>query len=453
MLKIAIIQFPGLNTEYETRREINKTGMRGEFFRWNEDSKKLAAYDGYVIGGGFAYEDRGRAGIIASLEPIMKELKAQAEKGKPVLGICNGAQILVEAGLIPGADGNKLAMALARNKRIKDGEVLGTGYYNTWVHFKCTAPKQSCMFTWNIPEGEILNAPIAHGEGRFTTDIAELFPVLQSKGQIAMRYCDGHGVITQDFPVNPNGAVFNTAAICNPAGNVMAVMPHLERDLVSSAKLFTSLRDALIARKAGGLLPAGRHGKKRVHHLHVKPINSWPLQPFQPKEKSFKLFISLIITDNEADTFEMTIKNLGWPKISLKRRTLVELEYQGRPDFLGLSRKLIQSGVLLNTNKESVTVEPPKQRLVFDAKREKFLEPVTFQLLVREKPDFVGMAKLATIQKRLKFNEITGVHIGTLWEIHIPTKSKNVAEQEFRRLVGTNLFFNPHRQEAYLVNG
>ncbi|MBI2638392.1 phosphoribosylformylglycinamidine synthase I [Candidatus Peregrinibacteria bacterium] len=440
MLRIAIIQFPGLNTEYETRREINKTGMRGEFFRWNEDFKKLAAYDGYVIGGGFAYEDRGRAGIIASLEPIMKELKAQSEKGKPVLGICNGAQILVEAGLIPGADGNKLAMALARNKRIKDEEIIGTGYYNTWVHLKCTAPKQSCMFTWNIPEGEILRAPIAHGEGRFTTDIAELFPLLQSKGQIALRYCDRHGVITQDFPINPNGAVFNTAAICNPDGNVMAVMPHLERDFVSSAKLFTSMRDALLARKAGGL-------QKRSRHLHVKPVNSWPIKLFQPKEKSFKLFISLIITDNEADTFEMTIKNLGWPKISLKRKTLVELEYTGKPDFLTLSRKLIQSGVLLNTNKELATVEMPKRRLGLV---EKSQEQFTFQLLIREKPDFVGMAKLATIQKRLKFSEITGVHIGTLWEIHIPTKSKNVAEQELKRLVGTNLFFNPHRQEAYL---
>lgn len=475
MLKIAIIQFPGINTEYETRREINKTGMRGEFFRWNDNPKKLAAYDGYVIGGGFAYEDRGRAGIIASLDPVMKILKAEAEKGKPVLGICNGAQILVEAGLIPGVDGNKLVMALARNKRMRahgasakpqrgsgsaspskaelknqDGEVLGTGYYNAWVHIKCTAPKQSCMFTWNIPEGEILHAPIAHGEGRFTTDIAELFPALQSKGQIALRYCDTHGIITHDFPINPNGATFNTAAICNPAGNVMAVMPHLERDLVSSAKLFASMRDALIARKAGGL-------KKRVHHLHGKPVNMWPLKPFQPKEKSFKLFIALVITDNEADTFEMTVKNLGWPKISLKRKTLVELEYSGKPDFLALGRKLIQSGVLLNTNKEWATLETPKQRVVFDAKKEKFiplekkvLEPVTLRLLVREKPDFVGMAKLATIQKRLKFNEITGVHMGTLWEIHIPTKSKNVAEQELKKLISTNLFFNPHRQEAYL---
>ncbi len=451
MLKIAIIQFPGLNTEYETRREINKVGMQGEFFRWNENPKKLAGYDGYVIGGGFSYEDRGRAGIIASLDPIMTELKKEAEKGKPILGICNGAQILVESGLIPGVDGNKMAMALARNKRIQNGEVLGTGYFNTWTHLKCSTPKESCMFTWNIPEGEILKAPIAHGEGRFTTDVANLMPLLLSKEQIVLRYCDAYGVITQDFPVNPNGAMFNTAAICNPEGNVMAMMPHLERDLISSAKLFTSMRDALLSRKAGGL-------KKRAHHLNVKPVTTWPLPKFQPKEKSIKLFISLIITDNEADTFEMTIKNLGWPKVSLKRKTLIELEYSGKPDFQTLSKKIIQSGVLLNTNKEWATIEFPKQRLVFDAKKEKFLpaeekprEPVTFQLLVREKPDFVGMSKLTAIQKRLKLNEITAVHTGTLWEIHFPTKSQKVAQSELKQLTGTHIFFNPHRQEACLL--
>lgn len=451
MLKIAVIQFPGLNTEYETRREINKTGMRGEFFRWNEDPKKLASFDGYVIGGGFSYEDRGRAGIIASLDPIMKTLKAEAEKGKPLLGICNGAQILVESGLIPGADGGKLAMALARNKRMHGDTVLGTGYYNAWVHLKCTtAAQSSCMFTWNISEGEVIRAPIAHGEGRFATDIAELFPALLAKNQIALRYCDSSGVITQDFPVNPNGAMFNAAAVCNPAGNVMAVMPHLERDLNSSAKLFTSMRDALLARKTGGI-------KKRMPHLSVRPLPVWPLPAFQPKEKSFALHIALTITDNEAETFDMALKNLGWPKIGLKRRTFVELEHQGKPDLQGLSRKLIQSGALINTNKEWACVQTGRQSFAFDAKKEKFVpapaaspSPVTLQLLVREKPDFSGMAKLAVIRRRLQIEEITAVHIGTLWDIHIPTKSSAVAQNEFKRLLATHLFFNPHRQEAFI---
>lgn len=462
MIRIAIIQFPGLNTEYETRREINRCGMKGEFFRWNDDREKLKKYDGYVIGGGFAYEDRGRAGVIASLDPIMDVIKAEAAKGKPVLGICNGAQILVESGLIPGVDGNKLAMALARNKRIKDGEVLGTGYYNVWTHFKCTAKKGACMFTWNINEGEILSAPIAHGEGRFTSDIAELMHQLQDKGQMVFRYCDKAGVMLDNFPVNPNGAMFNLAAICNPAGNVMGVMPHLERDSVASEKLFTSMRDATLAQKSGG--------KKRTPHLIVKTIPLLPIKNYEKPKNALQMNVSLIITDNEAETHEMALKRMGWDKIGLKRTTHIELEYKGRFDLQKTLKKLIQSGVLLNTNKEVAKVQFPKETLVFDAKKEKFVavdapkgrnnavaasadaNVVKYKLLVREKPDFVGLSKLSTIQKRLKFTEITGLKTGTLWEISIPTKSKKVAEEKFKKIINTHLFFNPHRQEAALFS-
>lgn len=452
MIKIAIIQFPGLNTEYETRREINKCGMTGEFFRWNEPAANLKKYDGYVIGGGFSYEDRGRAGVIASLDPIMEGIKKEAATGKPVLGICNGAQILVESGLIPGVDGNKLAMALARNKRIKDGDILGTGYYNAWVHLKCVSKPGDCMFAWNINEGEILKAPVAHGEGRFTSDIPELMQQLQSKHQMVMRYCDANGVITEDFPVNPNGAMFNLAAVCNPAGNVMAVMPHLERDFSASAKLFTSMRDAIMARKTGGI-------KKRTPHLMVKPVQFLPLKRFEPQERSIQMFVSLIITDNEAETYAMTLKNLGWPKATLKRKLYFEISYQGKPDLQKIMKKLIQSGVLINTNKEAATVQFPKERLKFDAKREKFTPApettneqfIVKRVLIKEKPDFVGISKLSTIQKRLKLEEITGLSTGTLWEIQIPTKSKNVAEEEFKHMMQTHLFSNPHRQEALLI--
>lgn len=436
MIKIAVIQFPGLNTEYETRREIARAGMLGDFFRWNDDPKKLEKYDGYVIGGGFSYEDRGRAGIIASLDPIMKVIASEAEKGKPVLGICNGAQILVETGLIPGADGNRLAMALARNKRIKDGQVLGTGYYNIWTHLKCTA---KCMFTKNISEGEILHAPIAHGEGRFTTEIFDLMQKLTQMNQTVFRYCDKAGVITQDFPINPNGAMYNLAAVCNPNGNIMAIMPHLERAKLASEKLFSSMRDAILERQKGNL------NKKRSRHLAVKPISTWPLAAFQKQNKSFEFFISLIITDNEAETFEMTLNRLGWPKLHLRRFTHIELEYKGKPNFEKLSKALIQSGVLLNTNKETTKIQTPKQKLIFETQEGVFVK----RLLVREKQDFVGLSKLSTIQNRLGIKEITGVKMGTLWEIKLPTKSKTVAENDLKKIIATHIFFNPHSLNGY----
>ncbi|MBI2453833.1 phosphoribosylformylglycinamidine synthase subunit PurQ, partial [Candidatus Peregrinibacteria bacterium] len=400
-------------------------------------------------------QDRGRAGIIASLDPVMKTIKAEAEKGKAVLGICNGAQILVEAGLIPGADGLKLAMALARNKRLQNGEVLGVGYYNAWTRFKCVAPAKSTIFTWNMEEGEILQAPVAHGEGRFTTELTDLMEQLQKNGQMIFRYCDENGAMTENFPTNPNGAMFNLAAVCNPAGNVMGVMPHLERSLPASAKLFSSIRDGLAARKSGGL----EH--KRTRHLPVKPLQTWPLPEYQLQKGASEWLISLIITDNEAETFEMTLNEMGWNNITLARSTHLEIEMEKRSgDAAKTMRKMIQSGVLLNTNKEKVRVSRGKENLLYDSRKEKFtaVPPRTreensfvFPLLVREKADYAGLAKVATFQKRLKMPGIKNIHIGTLWEIRISTKSKNAAENTLKKIMATHLFFNPHRQSATLA--
>lgn len=453
MHKIAIILFPGLNTEYETRREITRAGMRAEFFRWNESVEKLKKFDGYVIGGGFSYEDRGRAGVIASLDPVMQALREETAKGKPLLGICNGAQIIVEAGFIPGVDGEKLVMALARNKRMKEGKVLGTGYYNAWTHLQCSAAPGSCMFTWNMHHGERLQAPIAHGEGRFTTEIPGLMRELHEKGRIALRYCDSQGIIGDEFPVNPNGSMFSAAAICNPSGNVMAVMPHLERDSVASEKLFSSMRDAITALGKGG-------AKRRVHHVNAKSMPMWPVSAYELSKTSLHLFVSLIIIDNEAETFQMTAKKLGFDKISLERMTHIELKLSKKTDNEKLMKRLIQSGVLLNTNKEVATVKFSKEKLFFDARREKFMpvlketideKNMTFKLLVREKPDFVGMSKLRSIQHGLGLMEVSEVLTGTLWKITVPTKSRSVAEGTLKQLTATNLFWNPHRQEAYLV--
>ncbi len=124
---IAIIQFPGSNTERETLMACHRAGLNPVEFLWNEAPEKLSKFDGFVIVGGFSYEDRSRSGIIASLDPIMKQVRIEADFGKPVLGICNGAQILVESGLVPGLKDHRLGIAMTDNKRIKDGGVIGVG--------------------------------------------------------------------------------------------------------------------------------------------------------------------------------------------------------------------------------------------------------------------------------------------------------------------------------------
>ncbi|MFC1691860.1 phosphoribosylformylglycinamidine synthase subunit PurQ, partial [Nanoarchaeota archaeon] len=160
--KIAVMLFPGTNCENETKRAVEAVGMNADIVRWNQ-ADKLAEYDGYVLAGGWSYEDRVRAGVISAKDPVMKTIANQAAKGKPVLGICNGAQVLVETGLVPGINNADIDFALAPNINPKI-----SGFYCVWTTLKNKSPKKTA-FTMNINEGELLPMPIAHGEGRFTT--------------------------------------------------------------------------------------------------------------------------------------------------------------------------------------------------------------------------------------------------------------------------------------------
>jgi phosphoribosylformylglycinamidine synthase len=195
-----------------------------------------------VIAGGFSYEDRSRSGIIAAQDPIMETIKTESEKGKPVLGICNGAQILVESGLVPGIEGYRQGAALTTNRRIENDEVLGTGFYNAWVNIKFDGAPEQCAFTSALEPGELLKIPAAHAEGRFILPEA-LLEEMKSKKMTLFRYADDDGECDPDFPVNPNGSVHNLAAVCNAAGTIMAIMPHPERTAAGD-KIFIS-KDAI----------------------------------------------------------------------------------------------------------------------------------------------------------------------------------------------------------------
>ena len=242
--KIAIIQFPGSNCERETTLAVERSGMVAIPFLWNAPLENFKLCDGYIVVGGFSYEDRSRAGIIAALDPVIDALKAEAAIGKPVLGICNGAQVLVESGLVPGVNSNQVAMALTCNKRIAGGRVLGTGFYNDWVNLRVNDKVANNVFTSHLELGSILTMPAAHAEGRFVMTDSMLACVKQ-QGLIVFQYSDEQANIIDEFPVNPNGSMENIAAICNPAGNVMAIMPHPERSSGCDA-LFASMRDAIV---------------------------------------------------------------------------------------------------------------------------------------------------------------------------------------------------------------
>ncbi|MBT4367082.1 phosphoribosylformylglycinamidine synthase I, partial [Candidatus Peregrinibacteria bacterium] len=152
--KIAVISFPGTNNEIESIRAIERAGMDPMFFKWNDDIAKLADVDGYFIAGGFSYEDRGRAGMVAARDPLIEFIGKEAEAGKVIIGHCNGAQILIESGLIPL--GNQLSMSLARNALGEES----TGFLNEWIWITPACKNDRCAVSnWS----GAMQMPIAHG--------------------------------------------------------------------------------------------------------------------------------------------------------------------------------------------------------------------------------------------------------------------------------------------------
>ena len=221
-MTVAVVQFPGVNCEAESVRALARAGLEAEVFRWTRPARELAAFEAYLLPGGWSYQDRVRAGALAAKDPLLEVLAAEAGAGKPVLGICNGAQVLVEAGLVPGA--GLVELALARNRMPQRH-----GYYARWVH--CRVEESRCVFTRHLAPGSLLPLPVAHGEGRFTSAKRGAMAKLLAAGQVPLRYASASGEPATEFPDNPNGAELAVAAVCNLAGNVLALMPHPERVL------------------------------------------------------------------------------------------------------------------------------------------------------------------------------------------------------------------------------
>ncbi|NLG07592.1 phosphoribosylformylglycinamidine synthase I [Candidatus Peribacteria bacterium] len=325
MLQVAVLSFPGNNCEVETIRALRRAGMRPHFFRWNSDVQELRNADGYVLPGGFSYEDRGRSGMVAARDPVMDVIREEAAGGKPVIGICNGAQVLVESGLIPLGEG--LRMSLAHNAI---GE-HAPGFLNEWVWMQPTCDRQRCATSdWQGP----MYLPIAHGEGRFTTRDVGLMEELRQNGQIAFSYCDEEGNVSEDPSVTPNGSLYAIAGICNPEGNVVALMPHPERS-PEGLPYFASFK-RWMERRASGSGNAVTH--RAAQQAPAAP--ELPLRSARPLE----IFIDTIITNNEERTVEQAARRVA-PSITLR-----QLKYFAPAS--GDGRNILQSFALFNPNKE-----------------------------------------------------------------------------------------------------
>ena len=417
-INIGVVQFPGSNTERETALALKRSNMIPVEVLWNAKPELVKKCDGYIITGGFSFEDRSRAGVIASLDPIMNTLKKEADKGKPVFGICNGAQILVESGMIPGLRKNQTSIALADNKRIKSGTVVGTGYYNTWANLKMSVPSEGTAYTRHLNHEEIICVPFAHAEGRFIIPDLLLKELIQNN-QTVFRYCDKHGNPSNEFPTNPNGSDYNLAAICNPAGNIMAMMPHPERTGFGD-KIFSSMRE---------FIEDGCPLNDSSLSYHPNKVD---IEYYSPTKNSTEWIIDMVITDNEAATVQNALQKMGID-VSISRQQHWEIKTSG--DSKTVLKKIENTGELFNSNKEYISsLSKEKNKASF---------------LVRQKEDMHSQFKFEAIRKRFSINELIQLKRGVVW--NISTKNTNF-DSVLNSVLDTNIFFNPLSHECFRIS-
>jgi phosphoribosylformylglycinamidine synthase len=227
-VKFGVVTFPGSNGDYDSYRAVVEALGEEVAYLWHKDHD-LQGADVVILPGGFAFGDYLRAGAIARFSPIMREVAAHAQRGGPVMGFCNGFQVLCEAHLLPGA--------LLRNAELK--------FVSDRVRVR--VENADTLFTSGYRAGQVLALPVAHGEGRYTADDATL-DRLETGGQVAFRYVNVAG--EPDEPSNFNGSMRNIAGIVSERGNVLGMMPHPERavDPVLGPSDGRALFESLLAR-------------------------------------------------------------------------------------------------------------------------------------------------------------------------------------------------------------
>jgi phosphoribosylformylglycinamidine synthase I len=205
-MKSAVIVFPGSNREQDVADAIERSTGKQPLHIWHRDTE-LPDVDLIVLPGGFSYGDYLRTGAIAAQSPIMSEVRRRAERGTPVIGVCNGFQILCEAGLLPGVMLTNASLKfICRNVNLK-------------------VETSQSLFTQRYSTGQVLSVPVAHHDGNYFADPATLDRI-EDRGQVAFRYCDAEGNVTAE--ANCNGSARNIAGIFNATKNVLGMMPHPE---------------------------------------------------------------------------------------------------------------------------------------------------------------------------------------------------------------------------------
>ena len=240
-MKFGVVVFPGSNCDHDAYVACKHVMGQEAVFLWHKESD-LQGVDAVILPGGFSYGDYLRCGAIARFSPVMKEVVRFAAAGGTVIGICNGFQILLEAGLLPGV--------LLRNASLR--------FVCRYVHLR--VENAGTRFTNRCAQGEVLSFPVAHGEGNYFTDGATLRR-LEEEGRVVFRYCTPDGKDGED--ANPNGSLARIAGIVNERGNVLGMMPHPERAVdpvlrhTDGQKVFASMIAAYLGHESVQVPAAG----------------------------------------------------------------------------------------------------------------------------------------------------------------------------------------------------
>jgi len=420
---IAIPSFPGSNGEVDNVRTLKRCGFDCFVFRWNDSLEKLRGVDGYFFGAGFSYEDRGRSGMVAARDPLFQFMHEEAERGKVIVGNCNGAQVLVESGLIPL--GNGLKMCLARNAVREDGSWKSPGFLSEWVWITPACKPDRCATSnWSGTTcGELcrtMHIPIAHGEGRFVTRDPDLIAALEENDQVAFRYCDANGTVSIDEKITPNGSTGAIAGICNPNGNVVALMPHPERTSNGDA-YFISVRKWI---------------EKGIPGKFDKPVGLSKTGKFavnKRKNLPFEIFIDTIITNNEERTVEQAARRMA-PVLRLKQYRYVGFKKDRIKDLLSQLS-------FFNPNKEIAFVNAQSSWKKWNSDK-KILEDIV-------NPVLKGISLL-----RRDLPDTSGTSLGGDAETGICYDCRDVSEAALFKEDVCGVFCNPHASSLELiVNG
>ncbi len=423
MYKIGIIQFPGTNCENETKRAIVNAGLKAEVIRWN-DLDTAKNMDGYVIPGGNSYGNYSRAGIIAAQQPITRFLVEQAAAGKPIIGIANGCQILLEVGLIPGLEKQALAGAMSRSVRVKESEVLGTGFYHNQVYIKNVASSNRCIANMNIATNTVLPASIASDQSRLIL-ANDLLLELEQHNQIIFKYCTSEGETLNEFPTTPDGSIWGVAGLCNKAGNVLGYMPHLER-ADQDFLIFESLKTYL-----------ENPPTVEDYQLQWQPPAS-VVETYKPEGTCTQFFIEPLANDFVAMAVEQLLQAQGF-NVKVTRKQHWEVWLAGEDaNVESITKALVETGELFNINKEKYSLEKNNNETVVS-------------LLVRDTDDYDGKAITNKIKDRFNLHNIDNIRSGTVWELHFNETDKAKRLELASQILQTYILYNPYSQECKLI--